>query len=125
MIQRFLFAFLFIMTGASYGVAQNISDFQKQFQLNITATSSEIKIDGVLEEPIWKTAQKVNIDNKKYPSNIGKPQQATEAMCTFDDKNMYFAFIVHSKGDQLIFPPQVLSEIHFVVVICSAENFSI
>jgi len=102
MIQRFLFAFLFIMTGASYGVAQNISDFQKQFQLNITATSSEIKIDGVLEEPIWKTAQKVNIDNKKYPSNIGKPQQATEAMCTFDDKNMYFAFIVHSKGDQLI-----------------------
>ncbi|TRZ75655.1 MAG: hypothetical protein D4R94_06335 [Chitinophagaceae bacterium] len=102
MIHRFLLAFLLIMTGASIGVSQNISDFQKQFQLNITATSSEIKIDGLLEEPIWKTAQKVSIDNKKYPNNIGKPQQATEAMCTFDDKNMYFAFIVHSKGDQLI-----------------------
>lgn len=102
MIHRFLLAFLLIMTGTSIGVAQNISDFQKQFQLNITATSTEIKIDGLLEEPIWKTAQKVSIDNKKYPNNIGKPQQATEAMCTFDDKNMYFAFIVHSKGDQLI-----------------------
>ena len=102
MIHRFLLAFLFIITGTSIGVAQNISDFQKQFQLNITATSTEIKIDGLLEEPIWKMAQKVSIDNKKYPNNIGKPQQATEAMCTFDDKNMYFAFIVHSKGDQLI-----------------------
>ena len=65
MIHRFLLAFLLIMTGTSIGVAQNISDFQKQFQLNITATSTEIKIDGLLEEPIWKTAQKVSIDNKK------------------------------------------------------------
>jgi hypothetical protein len=102
MIQRFLIFNLIIVLFATTGVGQNISDFQKQFQLNITATSSEIKIDGLLDEPIWKQAQKVSIDNKKYPNNIGKPQQETEAMCTFDDKNMYFAFIVHSKGDQLI-----------------------
>lgn len=102
MIHRFLFAFTIVLMATSVGVAQNISDFQKQFQFNITATNSEIKIDGLLEEPIWKTAQKLNIEYKKYPNNIGKPQQATEAMCTYDDKNMYFAFIVHSKGEQII-----------------------
>ena len=102
MSHRFLLAFAIVLMASSIGVAQNISDFQKQFQFNITPTSSEIKIDGLLDEPIWKTAQKLSIDNKKYPNNIGKPQQATETMCTFDDKNMYFAFIVHSKGEQII-----------------------
>jgi hypothetical protein len=36
--------------------AQPITEFQKNFQLNIHPTSSPIVLDGILDEPTWKNA---------------------------------------------------------------------
>ncbi|MEI6151507.1 MAG: DUF5916 domain-containing protein [Chitinophagia bacterium] len=86
-----------------YGTqAQNISDFQKDFQLNIQPTTNAIVLDGILDEPVWKTATLANNFTKKYPNNIGAPKQATEVLMTYDDKNIYFAFKVFAKEEQII-----------------------
>ncbi|NBT07443.1 MAG: hypothetical protein EB092_05550, partial [Chitinophagia bacterium] len=82
--------------------AQNISEFQKNFQLNIRPTSSPIVLDGILDEAVWKTAEIAKDFTKKYPNNVGAPKQQTEVLTTYDDKNIYFAFKVYAKEEQII-----------------------
>jgi hypothetical protein len=81
---------------------QNISDFQKDFQLNIQPANSPIVLDGILDEATWKTAVLAKDFTKKYPNNIGAPKQGTEVLMTYDDKNIYFALKVYAKEEQII-----------------------
>jgi hypothetical protein len=82
--------------------AQSISEFQNGFQLNIHPTTSPIILDGVLDEPVWKSATLAKDFTKKYPNNIGAPKQQTEVLIAYDDKNIYFAFKVFAKEGQII-----------------------
>jgi len=82
--------------------AQPITEFQKNFQLNIHPTSSPIVLDGILDEPTWKNATIAKNFSKKYPNDIGAPKQQTEVLMTYDDKNLYFAFKVYAKEEQII-----------------------
>jgi len=94
---------LFLMLFATQLLsAQNISEFQKGFQLNIQPSSSTIVLDGVLDEATWKTATLAKDFAKKYPNNVGAPKQQTEVLMTYDDKNIYFAFKVYAKEEQII-----------------------
>ena len=50
------FALLTAMLFLGYfSQAQNISEFQKGFQIHIQPTTDKIKIDGILDEPVWAT----------------------------------------------------------------------
>jgi len=83
-------------------VAQNITEYQKQFQLYIKPTSAPIKIDGILDEAVWTSANIANNFHKKYPNDIGEAQRKTEVRFTYDDKNIYFAFKVEDSGTAII-----------------------
>ena len=50
--------------------AQNISDFQKEFQVNIKPTTSPIVLDGILEEAVWKNAVLAKDSIKKYYTTL-------------------------------------------------------
>ena len=98
-----LFPFIILIVLFSNNAqAQNISDFQKGFQLNIQPSSSPIVLDGILDESVWKTATIAKDFAKKYPNDIGAPKQKTEVLITYDDKNIYFAFKVFAKEEQII-----------------------
>jgi Domain of unknown function (DUF5916)/Carbohydrate family 9 binding domain-like len=93
---------LILLLSSSKTNAQAINDYQKDFQLNIQPTTKQIILDGILDEPAWKSAIVAKDFTKKYPNNIGPPKQQTEVLSTYDDKNIYFAFKVYSKGEQII-----------------------
>ncbi|HEY3384795.1 MAG TPA: DUF5916 domain-containing protein [Vicinamibacterales bacterium] len=58
----------------------------------VPRATSEIRIDGVLDEPAWKTAAVVLVSNEWAPGdNIPAPVK-TECLITFDRKNLYIAF---------------------------------
>ncbi len=78
--------------------AQNITEYQKHFELHITPTNAAIKIDGVLDEPTWAAAGIAKNFHKKYPNDIGEPKSKTEVRFTYDDKNIYFGFKVYDTG---------------------------
>ena len=82
--------------------AQKITEFQKDYQLDLIKTTDVIKIDGILDEAIWASANFTNADNKKFPNNIGEAKRKTEVRFTFDDKNIYFAFKVYDSGTAII-----------------------
>jgi hypothetical protein len=82
--------------------AQKITEFQKDYQLDLIKATDVIKIDGILDEAIWASANFTNADNKKFPNNIGEAKRKTEVRFTFDDKNIYFAFKVYDSGTAII-----------------------
>jgi len=78
--------------------AQNISDFQKSFQTHIQPTTSKIKIDGILDEPVWATTEVAKDFKKKFPNDIGAAKRQTEVRFTYDNENIYFGFKVYDSG---------------------------
>ncbi|HBT94570.1 MAG TPA: hypothetical protein DEB23_10085, partial [Chitinophagaceae bacterium] len=48
--------------------AQKITEFQKDYQLDLIKTTDVIKIDGILDEMIWASANVTHADNKKFPN---------------------------------------------------------
>ena len=93
---------LLLLPTSSFLNAQTITPFQKDFQINIKPSSSNIVLDGILDESVWENAVLANGFTKKYPNNIGAPKQLTEVLTTYDDKNIYFAFKVYAKEGQII-----------------------
>lgn len=90
---------LLLLLVSSYFIkAQNISEFQKGFQLHIQPTTDKIKIDGILDEPVWATTEVAKNFIKKFPNDIGEPKRQTEVRFTYDNDNIYFGFKVYDSG---------------------------
>jgi len=51
--------------------AQNITEFQKGFQVNIQPSAVAIQLDGILDEPAWKTAAMAK--DKELGSQLSAP----------------------------------------------------
>ncbi len=84
--------------------AQEISveNFQKEFQLHITASQSPIKIDGILDDSIWQTAEKKTDFFLKFPTDVGRPKNKTIVQMAYDDKFLYVAFTCFEKGKNIV-----------------------
>lgn len=60
--------------------------------------SQSIVADGVLDEPIWQTAESVNDYWQYFPSDSVKAQQQSEIKILYDDKNLYVGIKVKAEG---------------------------
>jgi uncharacterized protein DUF5916/cellulose/xylan binding protein with CBM9 domain len=60
--------------------------------------SQSIVADGVLDEPIWQTAESVNDYWQYFPSDSVKAQQQSEIKILYDDKNLYVGIKVKAVG---------------------------
>lgn len=60
--------------------------------------SQSIVADGVLDEPIWQTAESVNDYWQYFPSDSVKAQQQSEIKMLYDDKNLYVGIKVKAVG---------------------------
>jgi hypothetical protein len=58
----------------------------------VSATSEPIKVDAVLDEPAWKTAQPMEFDAETNPGDNIAPPARTVGYITYDQKNLYVAF---------------------------------
>lgn len=57
--------------------------------LQITKTDSQITIDGILDEPIWKNADKATDFHRQYPTDDSMAYSKTEASLVYDMNNLY------------------------------------
>ena len=58
----------------------------------IRRASSEITIDGVLEEAAWTDATEISIRFEWFPGDNTEPPVRTLAYVTYDDRNFYVGF---------------------------------
>lgn len=60
--------------------------------LEVRPSAGPIRIDAQLNEPAWAAATRVAVEYEWYPSDNTPAPVSTEALVTFDDRNLYVAF---------------------------------
>jgi hypothetical protein len=60
--------------------------------VDVRPTATPIRIDARLEEPAWSAATPIAVAHEWYPSDTVAAPVATEALVTYDDRNLYVAF---------------------------------
>ncbi|MEI6410075.1 MAG: DUF5916 domain-containing protein [Bacteroidota bacterium] len=80
----FVLAFLNVSAGLWAGNPQD-----SLFQLHIRKTSEPIKLDGVLDEPVWQQTETARHFRYAFPVDTGYTKSQTTALVTFDDKYLY------------------------------------
>lgn len=72
-----------------------LNTFNKDFVYHVKKAKSTIKIDGVIDEPDWKIAQKADKFYKVLPIDTGFATQPSVIMMTYDDHALYIAQIFY------------------------------
>ena len=70
--------------------------------LTIERATSEIKIDGVLDEPAWASAGVLDLKYEWFPGERATPPVRTECLLAYDDDNFYVAFRAHDPEPEKI-----------------------
>ncbi len=58
----------------------------------VSRATSEIRIDGLLDEPAWSDALAVTLGYEWFPGDGTEPPVGTDALITYDTRNLYVAF---------------------------------
>ncbi len=61
----------------------------------VSRASGPIKIDGAIEDEAWKDALRVTLDYEWFPGENVEPPVETEVFITYDDNNLYVAWLAH------------------------------
>ncbi len=67
-------------------------------ELEIRKTSTAIKLDGVLDELSWTSAQVASGFFMNFPYDTALAPFQTEARLTFDEHNLYVSFVLLTTG---------------------------
>lgn len=62
-----------------------------KYRIGISRTSEQIKIDGVLDEAAWQTADCAQRFQRVQPTDTGYAMAQTEVRMIYDDRNIYMA----------------------------------
>lgn len=75
---------------------------QNQYQIHICKTSEPIKIDGELNEEVWKTAEAATHFINWSPSDVGVPKRQTECRLTYNDEHLYVSILLYDTNYYVI-----------------------
>ena len=79
---------------AGIAVANPVDDYVPP-TLEVPRAPSEIKVDGVLDEPAWTGALRLALDYEVRPGENIKPPVATEVFLANSEAALYVAFRAH------------------------------
>jgi hypothetical protein len=73
----------------------------------VTATTERLAIDGVLNEPIWRTAPNIGDLVQRQPHPGVTPTERTEVVLLYDEHNLYIGIIAHDSEPQKLIGTQM------------------
>ncbi len=95
MIRKFTLLLFTLVSSITY--SQNKS-------VPVKYTTSEIVIDGVLDERVWSEAQPATDFWQYFPTDSVQANYQTEIRFLYNDKMLYVGMKVNSKGDNYVVP---------------------
>jgi Domain of unknown function (DUF5916)/Carbohydrate family 9 binding domain-like len=66
---------------------------REKYRINTVETTNNIKIDGILDEPAWLTADKATHFQRVLPTDTGFAIAQTEVRVIYDESNLYVGII--------------------------------
>jgi hypothetical protein len=94
---HFKYTFLTILIASFTAFAQ-----ENNRTLNVSKSKTTIKLDGVLDEAAWKTAELVDNYKQITPYDTSYAKYKTITRVTFDENNLYIAGICYQKREEYI-----------------------
>ena len=73
----------------------------------VTTITSEITLDGVLDEPAWKSATKIGDLIQREPRNGQSPSEKTEVTLLHDANNLYIGVICYDSEPKRVIGTQM------------------
>ena len=71
-------------------------------RMSATRTSEEIKVDGVLDEPVWQSVEPIRELYQIQPDQGEPATEQSEVRILYDDKKLYFGFIFFDEMDKIV-----------------------
>jgi hypothetical protein len=68
----------------------------------VSRVTSEIRVDGVLDEPAWRDALTFDLPYEWSPGDNVPPPVPTDFLITYDDRNLYLAWRAHDPDPSAI-----------------------
>lgn len=101
---RFLIPFIILFTGQLVLMAQQPAVNRGKYRINASHTSEEIKIDGLLDESTWQSAEAAKNFTRVTPTDTGFAKAQTVVMVTYDDNYIYIGAICYdpSPGKRVV-----------------------
>ena len=84
-----IFSVSTILRGQSKGVNRD------KYRINITQTTENINVDGLLDEEVWETAECTGKFQRVTPTDTGYAIAQTKVRLTYDELNLYLGIICH------------------------------
>lgn len=72
------------------------------YQLSINAVDAQIKLDGILDEESWKTAQESSSFINKWPQDTGYAVAQTKVRLLYDNDFLYVSAICYQEQEDLV-----------------------
>ena len=96
-----------------YFVSLNLSaqKINEKYQYHINKATSEIRIDGKLDEAQWQRCETTTDFWMITPADTSRARLKTEARFTYDDKYLYFGRLTLSKCPDLFSYDTIYSEV--------------
>lgn len=76
-----------------FGQARGIN--RDKYRINISHTDNIINVDGVLDEPVWQTADKADHFHRVLPTDTGFAAARTEVKVTYNESMLYVGIICY------------------------------
>ncbi|MFC2166353.1 sugar-binding protein [Acidobacteriota bacterium] len=87
-----LIGILFFQNIALSAVQDSPADKPKAAQYAVTKATSEIKVDGVLDDAAWNDCEVIKLSYEWMPGDNVPPPVETECLVTFDNRYFYVGF---------------------------------
>ena len=65
-------------------------------------TSEEIKVDGVLDEPVWQSVEPIRQLYQIQPDQGEPATEDSEVRILYDDQKLYFGFVFYDEMDKIV-----------------------
>ncbi|UII80479.1 DUF5916 domain-containing protein [Flagellimonas sp. CMM7] len=94
--------FRFVLAATLFPIVFFAQTNPKQF--TVKYISEPIKIDGVLDESIWKTAESAHDFQQYFPSDSILAVQPTDIKMLYSETTLYVGIKVNTEGDDYVIP---------------------
>jgi hypothetical protein len=81
-----------VVVGPVRGQEEPVSAAREVRVFEVPRATSEISVDGELDEPAWQEAAVIPLPYEYFPGNNIAPPVETEGLVTYDDSRLYIAF---------------------------------
>jgi hypothetical protein len=92
---RLLLIFSIFISGNMVLFAQTKAVNRDKYRIHITQTDYSIKIDGILDEEPWMTAEHTGKFQRVTPTDTGYAIAQTDVRLTYDESNLYLGVICY------------------------------